>query len=317
MTELGSGDFQYRELAEWGQLPDGWDLFEVVDVVVDRDDQVYVFNRGEHPLIVFSQDGDFIKSWGKEQFVRPHALTLVQEPDGSEALYCVDDDGHWVGKFTLDGELLMRIGERGKGAPPLSGQPFNRPTRIARDPNTGEHFISDGYSNARVHKFSADGQRLLFSWGDFGCESGQFNLPHTVHINDQGQLYVADRENHRVQIFDTEGNYLRQWNNMHRPCAFHLHNGLAYIGQLPTHLDVNADYPNVGACVTIHDLSGHCLARLGGAHPGEAPGEFTAPHGIAIDSRGDMYVGEVSWSAYGRRLNPPRTARCLRKLVKL
>ena len=80
---------------------------------------------------------------------------------------------------------------------------------------------------------------------------------------------------------------------------------------------MNAEYPNIGACVTIHDLSGQQLARLGGTRPGEEPGQFTTPQGLALDSRGDIYVGEVSWSAYGSRLDPPRTARCFRKLVKV
>jgi hypothetical protein len=119
-----------------------------------------------------------------------------------------------------------------------------------------------------------------------------------------------------VQIFDDQGRYLDQWVNMYRPCGLHIEADRAYVGQLPTHLDVNADYPNLGACITIHDLSGRRLARLGAMRAGEAPGQFVAPHGLAVDSRGDLYVGEVSWSAYGRRLDPPRTARCMRKLVK-
>jgi hypothetical protein len=129
-------------------------------------------------------------------------------------------------------------------------------------------------------------------------------------------VYVADRENHRVQIFDVRGRYLDQWNNLHRPCGLHIAGGLAYIGQLPTSLGVNASYPNIGACVSIHKLNGARLAKLGDAHAGEQPGQFTAPHGLAVDSKGDIYVGEVSWSAYGRLLDPPRTVRSLRKLVR-
>jgi len=314
MTTLGRGDFVYEELAVWEQLPDGWDFKEVVDVVVDSQDRVYVFNRGEHPLMVFERDGSFVTAWGEGLFTRPHALTRVLDDDG-EVLYCVDDDGHWVGKFSLDGKLLMSIGTRSQSAPAQSGRPFNRPTKVARDPNSGELYISDGYGNARVHKYSADG-RHLFSWGDYGTGPGQFNLPHSVCTDDEGKVYVADRESHRIQIFDDRGNYVSQWNNMHRPCGLHIENGLVYIGQLLSHLAVNASYPNIGACVSIHDLAGNSLARLGDVHPGEGPGQFTAPHGIAVDSRGDIYVAEVSWSAYGRNLDPPRTARSFRKLVK-
>jgi len=97
----------------------------------------------------------------------------------------------------------------------------------------------------------------------------------------------------------------------------HIQGEIAYIGQLPSHLEVNADYPNIGACVTIHDLTGKRLVRLGDIRPGEEPGQFIAPHGLTVDSLGDIYVGEVSWSAYGRRLDPPRIVRCFRKLVKV
>jgi DNA-binding beta-propeller fold protein YncE len=317
-TILGQGEYLYQELADWAKLPDDWDFREVVDVIVDAQDRVYVFNRGEHPLIIFEQNGTFVGSWGEGLFTRPHGLTLVLE--GKQAgqdpvLFCVDDDGHWIGKFSLDGKLLMQIGERGKSAPPGSRRPFNRPTKVAQDPKSGELYISDGYGNPCVHKYSADGQ-YLFSWGDYGTEAGAFNLPHSVCTDAEGKVYVADRENHRVQVFDDQGNYLDQWNNLHRPCGLYIKGDRAYIGQLPTHLDVNVDYPNIGACVTIHDLSGKQLARLGDARVGEEPGQFTAPHSIAVDSRGDLYIGEVSWSAYGRRLASPRTARSFRKLIR-
>jgi hypothetical protein len=128
---------------------------------------------------------------------------------------------------------------------------------------------------------------------------------------------VADRENHRIQIFDDQGNYLSQWNNMHRPCALHIVDDLVYIGQLLTQLPFNADYPNIGACISIHDLTGKRLARLGDSHFGEAPGQFIAPHGMTVDAHRSIYVGEVSWTAYGQSLNPPRKVRSFRKLVKI
>ena len=311
-TRLGSGDYAYEELADWGKLPTNWTLKEVADVVVDSKDRVYVFNRGEHPVIVFDPDGSFVAAWGEGLFVRPHGLTLG--PDGT--LYCVDDGGHCIRKCTLDGRVLMTIGTPGRAAPRHSGQPFNQPTKVAFDPKTGDLYVSDGYGNARVHKYSSDGVHL-FSWGQHGTDPGQFNLVHSIATDGAGRVYVADRESHRVQVFDDHGRYLEQWHDLHRPCGLHIHWGLAYIGQLPTHLAVNADYPNLGACVTVHDLTGHRLARLGDVRLGEGPGQFTAPHGLAVDSRGDLYVGEVSWSAYGSRLTPPRTARCLRKLVRV
>jgi len=311
-TKLGSEDYVYEELANWAKLPEGWTFKEVADVAVDAQDRVYVFNRGEHPMIVFDREGHFIAAWGEGLFVRPHGLTIG--PD--TALYCADDGGHCIYKCRPDGQVLMTVGTPRKPAPRRSGQPFNQPTKVAFDPKTGDIYIADGYGNARVHKYSAEG-KYLFSWGEYGTDPGQFNLVHSICTDEKGNVYVADRESHRVQIFDERGNYLGQWNNLHRPCGLHIYRGLAYIGQLPTHLGVNADYPNLGACVSIHDLSGRRLARLGGAYASEEAGHFTAPHGIAVDSGGDIYVGEVSWSAYGSRLNPPKTVRSFRKLVRV
>ncbi len=309
---LGSGDYVYDELSDWAKLPQGWTFKEVVDVVVDSQDRVYVFNRGDHPMMIFERDGSFVASWGEGTFTRPHGLTLA--PD--ETIYCIDDQGHCIRKFTLDGQLLMTIGTPGEPVPRHSGQPFNQPTGVTFDPETDELYISDGYGNAKVHKFSADGKHL-FSWGEYGTEPGQFNLVHIICTDSSGKVYVADRENHRIQVFDDQGNYLEQWNNLHRPCALHIEGELVYIGQLPTHLEVNADYPNIGACVSIHDLTGRCLTKLGDAYPGEEPGQFIAPHGLTVDSHGDIYIGEVSWSGYGKKLSPPRIVRSFRKLVKV
>ena len=306
--------FAYEELADWGQLPDGWTLREVVDVAVDAQDRVYVFTAAN---IRSSFSSRTVRSWtpgARGCSCARTALTIVEE-DGVELLYCVDDDGHWIGKFTLDGELLSQIGQRGEGAPAGSGEPFNRPTKVAVDPASGELYISDGYGNARVHKYTADGERL-FSWGDYGTGPGEFNLPHSVCTDSAGKVYVADRESHRVQIFDADGNFLDQWNNMHRPCGLCIRDDLVYVGQLPTHLDVNADYPNIGACITVHDLSGRQLARIGDARAGLGPNQYTAPHGIAVDSHGDIYVGEVSYTAWVRRYGLDHEVRSFRKLVR-
>ena len=311
-TRLGSEAYIYEELADWAQLPEGWSFKEVADVVVDAQDRVYVFNRGEHPMIIFESDGSFVAAWGEDLFSRAHGVTVG--PDGN--LYCVDDGDHSIRKCTPDGEVLMTIGTPNEPAPIHSGQPFNRPTKVAFDPKTDELYISDGYGNARVHKFSPDGEHL-FSWGEYGTDPGQFNLVHSVCTDSNGKVYIADRESHRVQIFDEGGHYLGQWNNLHRPCGLHIEDDLVYIGQVPTQLEVNADYPNIGGCVTIHDLNGNRLARLGDVWRGEGPGQFISPHGIAIDSHGDLYVGEVSFAAYGRHLSPPREVRSFRKLVKV
>jgi hypothetical protein len=315
MIRLGSGDFSYEVIVDWAELPEGWSFLEVADVAVDSEDRVYVFNRGEHPMIVFDPDGNFLASWGEGLFKRPHGLTIG--PD--DTLYCVDDVGHRVKKFTPEGHELMTLGTLGKSAPFQSGLPFNLPTKVALHQETGDIYVADGYGNSRVHKYSPDG-RYLLSWGEPGSDPGEFNLVHSVCTDKDGRVYVADRENHRVQIFDSNGKYLRQWNNLHRPCGLYINgNGrqLCYVGELAPALSVNKDYPNLGPRVSIYNLEGERLARLGDIRPGEQPSQFWAPHGIAMDSRGALYIGEVSWSFAGRDMDPPRELRSLRKLVKL
>ncbi len=311
---VGSGEFTYEVIVDWAKLPEGWSFLEVADVAVDSEDRVYVFNRGEHPMIVFDHDGNFLASWGEGLFKRPHGLTIG--PDDS--LYCVDDVGQIVRKFTLDGHELITLGTPGKSAPFQSGLPFNLPTKVALHPETGDIYVADGYGNSRVHRYSPDG-KLLLSWGEPGSDPGEFNLVHSVCTDKHGFVYVADRENHRVQIFDANGNYEAQWNNLHRPCGLHIEgNGseLCYIGELAPALPINKNYPNLGPRVTIYNLGGERLARLGDIRPGDEPNQFWAPHGIAVDSRGDLYIGEVSWSFAGSTMDPPRVLRSLRKLVR-
>jgi DNA-binding beta-propeller fold protein YncE len=313
---LGSGKFTYEVGVDWAKLPAHWSFLEVVDVAVDSKDRVYVFTRGEHPVMVFDRDGKLLGSWGEGRFKRPHGIT--RGPD--ETLYLADDGAHAIYQFTVEGKLLMTLGTPGQEAPFMSGRPFNQPTKVAIHPRSGDLYISDGYGNARVHRFSKQGE-YRGSWGESGTDPGQFNLPHSVAIDPMGRVFVADRENHRLQIFDEEGRYLTQWNNMHRPCGLHIHStgndALIFVGELPTSLGVNERYPNIGARVSIYNLKGELLARLGAPFPGDEPNQFWAPHGIAVDSRGDLYVGEVSYSFRGKKMSPPRELRSFRKLVRI
>ena len=307
---FGSGDYRYEVAEGWGQLPDGWTWGWIPAVACDSRDRVFVYSRSEHPLVVFDRDGRFLEEWGAGVLDDAHGIFI----DGDDNVFCTERNNHCIYKFNARGELVMTIGTPGKkGA--RDGDPFNLPTDVGIAAN-GDLFISDGYGNARVHKFTVGGEHL-FSWGEYGTDPGQFNLPHSVCTDGDGTVYVADRESHRVQMFDDRGAYLDQWNDLHRPCGLHIAGDHVYIGQIVTELTVNADYPNLGCCVSVHDLSGRRLARLGDVRPGEGPGQFIAPHGLAVDSHGDIYVGEVSWAAYGRKLTPPREVRSFRKLVRV
>jgi len=295
-------------------LPTGWSFLEVVDVSVDSKDRVYVFCRGRHPLIIFDSDGNFRTSWGEGQFSRPHGITI--DPEGN--LFLVDDGGHVVRKYTPEGQLLFTLGTPGKASPFQEGLPFNRPTKVAFDPQNGDLYIADGYGNSRIHKYSSDGKHL-FSWGQPGTDPGEFNLPHSVCTDKDGMVYVADRENHRIQIFDSNGKYITQWNNMHRPCGLHIAgNGeeLVYVGELAPDYPFNKNYPNLGPRISIYNRNGERLARLGDLRPGEEPYQFIAPHGLATDSHGNLFIGEVSYAFTGSKLSPPREMRSFRKLVR-
>jgi len=315
-VHLGAGDFKYRVEEGWGELPPGWSFREVAAVGVDHRDNVYVFNRGEHPVIVFDRAGRFLRSWGEGVFSRAHGLHMA--PD--ETLYLTDDGDHTVRRCTLDGKVLLTLGIPGKPAEFLSGEPFHRCTHTALSPK-GEIYVSDGYGNARVHKYSPDG-KLLMSWGEPGTDPGQFNIVHNICCDGDGWVYVADRENHRVQVFDGNGRYEAQWNNLHRPCGLYMPPGrepLCYIGELGPGMPVNIRIPNLGPRLSIVTHEGKLLARLGTLTAGLEPGRFVAPHGIAVDSRGDIYVGEVSYTAWPSIFaDQPRPSplRSLQKLVK-
>jgi DNA-binding beta-propeller fold protein YncE len=239
-----------------------------------------------------------------------------------DTLWLTDDGDHTVRHCTLDGKLLLTLGIPGKPAPYMSGDPFHRCTHTALSPQ-GDLYVSDGYGNSRVHKYSPDG-KLLFSWGEPGTDPGQFNIAHNICCDAGGWVYVADRENHRVQVFDGNGKFEAQWHDMHRPSGLFLSRGSEprfYVGEIGGGMPVNYEMPNVGPRVSIYTAKGEMLVRLGKRSAGLEPGQFMSPHGLAVDSRGDIYVGEVSFTnwrnRYGKDQPHPPGLRSLQKLVKV
>ena len=177
-------------------------------------------------MLVFNRDGSFLCSWGEDVF-SPHGILIT--PDS--IAYCADDKDHTVRKCTLDGKVLMTLGTKDQASDTgydgkdwhsikRGGPPFNRPTNLALSP-TGEMYVSDGYGNARVHKFTPDG-KLLFSWGEPGNGPGQFGIVHSVRTDKKGTVYIADRENYRIQVFTPEGKFITQWTNMQKPQGFYM-----------------------------------------------------------------------------------------------
>ncbi len=280
---VGTGNYTYEVIEDWARVPDHITLL-AASVTVDSNDRVYCFNRSkEHPVVVFDRDGAFLHSWGAGLFEFPHIIRA----DKDDNLWIVDRDLAQMMLFTREGKLLRTIGKRGyrsdTGVSPTNfrsdawlevkrgAEPFNLPTDIDVAPN-GDIFVTDGYGNARVHKFSPDGT-LMFSWGEPGTAPGEFNLPHSIWIDRRGRLLVADRENNRVQIFDQQGKLLEIWpTELIGPAIFYVdRDDIVYI---PEH--------NSGM-ISILDMQGNRLAQWGDAM-------YKSCHGIWGDTRGDIYV---------------------------
>ena len=296
MALLGSGACQFQVEQNWAQLPDGVTLGDGAGVGVDSHDRVYVFARSPQPLMVFERDGAFVTSWGADLFRHPHGVHVTVD----DLLFLTDDGDHTVRKCTLDGEVLLELGDVNEPTPFMSGLPFRRCTHTALAPN-GDIWVTDGYGNARVHRYSPDG-RLLRSFGQPGAGPGEFNLPHAIVVDADGVLHVADRENHRVQLFDDDGRFITEWRNLHRPGALVPLPGPEggwLIGEIGPVMRFNRGAPNLGPRITVLDADGRLVTRLSASpSAGIGPGQFLSPHGLAIDSHGDVYVAQVSKTAW-------------------
>ena len=288
---VGSGQYTYKVHEDWAHAPAGIDM-KPAAIAVDPQDRIYCFNRSaEHPVVVFDRNGDFLFSWGAGLFRFPHAIRFDEQGN----LWLTDGHHMQFMKFTPGGELLQTIGERGHrsetGVPPddyssvawkkvtHGGGPFNLPTDIAFAPD-GTMFMSDGYGNARVHKFSPTAD-YLYSWGEPGTAPGQFNLPHGVWIDRRGRLLVADRENDRVQVFDQDGKFLEIWpTELIGPAFFYVDaDDIVYVAE------------HNGGMVSILTLDGERLARWGDPI-------HRSCHGIWCDSQRNIYV--VQPGTWGR-----------------
>lgn len=276
MTIVGSGSYRYEVVEGWATLPDDWTFGGVSAVATDSQDRVYAFQRKDPPILVFDKNGTFLSSWGTSTFADPHGINIVDD-----VIYVTDRNDHVALKFTLDGRPLMVLGTRGQpsdtGAtkdielPPRSAGPFNKPTEMMVAPS-GDLYVSDGYRNSRVHRFSSQGA-LIDSWGQPGKEApGEFHLPHSLWVDRQSQVYVCDRENSRIQVFTAAGKFLSQWRDIHKPTDIYFDaQEIAYVSeQRPS--------------ISVLEKSGKVLARFDTAASG---------HGLWVDSVGDIYLASV------------------------
>lgn len=273
-AQLKSGPpLPHRLVQDWAKLPPGWNFGEFPGVDVDRQDNVWVFNRSPHPVIQFDKNGKMLQAWNEVQVKSPHSVRV--DPEGN--VWLIDVKGHMIFKFTAAGRLLMVLG-RSPGTND-SKEYFNEPTGIAFAP-AGDLYISDGYVNSRVIKFNKNGEYLTH-WGRRGTGDGEFNLPHDVCLDSRGRLYVADRANQRVQIFDASGKFLGKWTDIGAPW------GLYYVAREDAIYMCDGNNNRV---VKL-DLNGRILGVLGSY--GKIPGRFDYAHNIAVDSEGSIYVTEI------------------------
>jgi streptogramin lyase len=279
MTRIvGNGAHRFEAIEDWAKVPAGWRA-PMAAVAVDSHDRVYGFNRGDHPVIVFDRNGEYLKSWGDGMFAFPHAIRV----DAEDNIWIVDRNNCQVFKFTAQGKLLMTLGTKGYRSDTGAGEviygykvlthpggPFNLPTDVCIDAS-GDIFVSDGYANCRVHRFSPDGT-LLYSWGLPGSGPGEFRLPHGIWIDRRGRVLIADRENDRVQVFTRKGEFIEQWpEKLIGPATFWAdRHDIVY---LPQHN---------GGIFTVLTLDGEILARWGDER-------YYSIHGVAGDSDGNIY----------------------------
>lgn len=298
---FGSGEYVYEYCEGWGQTlsefeDDKFGLKKVSDVGFGPDGRVYLLTRSRtRPIIIADTEGNYITHWEFPEMGRPHNIAF----DKYGFVYITDDEKHVVYKVDSNGNIVMCIGTPGVCSDTgyewkdyrtikRAAGPFNRPTGVSIAGN-GDIYVADGYGNARVHRFSAEGE-LLASWGEPGMHPGQFFLPHGIMVHND-IVYVADRENSRIQLFDLKGNFLNEWKQLHRPSLLKIGpDGLAYICEIKRN-DQFGDFSPSRFCIMT--LDGELVARIDSSSSAQPFVHYHAAHGLAVDNEGSVYIGEV------------------------
>ena len=274
---LGSGEHRYELVPSWPEMPKYWAFGGPSDAAVNSAGEVHIFSRGDHPLTVWDQAGNFITSWGEGTIQAKGSHGIFITPD--DHVWLSDMYQHVVTEHLPSGETVRELGMRMMPSPEWDGRPFNMPTGIASSP-TGEVFVSDGYGSHRVHRFSPAGE-LQHSWGEPGSGPGQFALLHNVGVDSRGRVFICDREANRIQIFDRDGNYLDQWTGFRGPADLWIAGETIYVSE---QFD--------GAGVSILTLDGDLIASWRG-DKGPGKGTIKSGHGICADSDGSIYVTDL------------------------
>ena len=265
-------------------------------IAIDAEGLIWTVNRGEMPVQVYSPDGKLVTQWGKDYFISPHQIKIGR----GGAVWVVDSHAHAVYKFTREGDKLLTIG--------IPGQPgdddthLKMPTDVIESPS-GDLFISDGYRNNRVVHCNARG-RFIRTWGELGVEPGQFSLPHAIDMDSRGRIYVADRNNCRVQVFSQRGKFLAEWKNLCMPWTVRVtsKDEVYVCGASPSQWrsdDVQLGIPPKDQVVLKLDTTGRLLSWWhfpsgpDEVDMGVKPGELSWVHGLAVDAEGNLYLGDI------------------------
>lgn len=271
----------YIVVPDFFQLPAGESFVEVAGIAISSKGHIYVFHRGKHPLIEFDPAGKFVRSIADDLFVTAHAVRV----DLDDNIWTVDVGSHVVLKLSPEGRVLLALGRMRISGDDVSH--FNQPTDVAFD-SGGNIYVTDGYGNSRVLKFDKYGN-FLHGWGMKGSAPGQFDLPHTIAI-DGDLVYVGDRENARIQIFDTTGRFRKEWRDVGHPFGLFI---------TPDH----AIYMSDAMAGRILKLStdGKILGAFG--EGGRGPGRIGDPHQISVAKDGSIFTANVvNWRADKFRL---------------
>ena len=277
MNTIKTDKYDYELVQSWGTLPDGITFGTVSSVAADSQNRVYVYQRKDPPIVVLDSDGNYLNSWGISAFNLPHGFCIVDD-----VIYLTDREDSVCLKYTLDGKPLMVLGDRGIHSDtgceepgdlvPRAAGPFNYPSEMYPSPS-GDLYVSDGYRNSRVHRFSAEG-RYITSWGTPGKGGpGEFHLPHSLLIDEEGLVYVCDRENNRIQVFTPEGEFITMWTDMTRPNDIsHSVDGDFYIAE--------STFEGSTPRITVRDKEGEILSSW----------ESRQAHGLWVDKQDSVYL---------------------------
>ena len=281
MTTVGTGKYTYTLIENWAKLPPGESFAMVSAIATDSQDRVYAFQRKDPPVLVFDRDGNLVNSWGNGAFLFAHGFHIA-----ADIVYLADRDSSTCIMYTLDGKPIQMLGRHGVHSDtgcekpgdlvPRAAGPFNYPSELVPSPS-GDLYVSDGYRNAQVHRFTTDGQ-LKTSWGEPGKTGpSQFHLPHSLMVDTDSKVYVCDRENHRIQVFSAEGEFLAVWDDIQRPMDISVdRDGVFHVSEGPVE--------GSSARISLLDKNGAVQARFQCRGSG---------HGSWVDSRGDIYLAGV------------------------